>query len=148
MNTPLMENEPPDTYLEEVRAFWRETGQDFVRDSIKTIDKTARQIIVVAGILEGLYFHAISFSNLRDQINNSQVITYTLPLIMLALSILAATIVFYPNYYRLNILSSTGSKAIYEDIVKSKLFYTRIAAVLLVLGAVGIAVAMLTYLQG
>jgi hypothetical protein len=147
MNTPLFENEPPDPNLEEVRAFWREAGRNFVRDSIKTIDKTARQIIVVAGILEGLYFHAISFSNIPDQITKSDVIVYTLPLIMLALSILAAVIVFYPNYYRLNILSSTGSQAVYEDIVKSKLFYTRIAAVLLILGAIGVAAAMLTYLR-
>ena len=140
--------EPPDPNLEEARAFWRETGRELVKESIKTIDETARQIITVAGILEGLYFHAISFSDIRGVLAGGTLVIYTLPLALLVLSLITAFIVFFPEHYRLNILSSTGSKAAYEDIIKKKLLYMRLAAVLLVLGVAGIGVAMFTYLLG
>jgi hypothetical protein len=142
--------EPPDPNLEEARAFWRETGRELVKESIKTIDETARQIITVAGILEGLYFHAISFSDMRQQgaLAGGTLVIYTLPLALLVFSLITAFIVFFPEHYRLNILSSTGSKAAYEEIIKKKLLYMRLAAVLLILGVAGIGVAMFTYLLG
>ena len=48
-------------------AFWRKLGQDMLRDSFKTIDKVAKQIIAVDGILAGLYFNAVAFSDLHKQ---------------------------------------------------------------------------------
>src|SRR5689334_17873761 len=111
MNAPLIQPEPPDLNLDEARAFWRETGRELVKQSIKTIDETARQIIAVAGILVGLYFHAISFSDIRSELSDGRIWIYTLPLLFLVLSLMVAFIVFFPEHYRLNILSSTGSKA-------------------------------------
>jgi hypothetical protein len=148
MSTPVIQPEPPDPNLDEARAFWRETGRELVKQSIKTIDETARQIIAVAGILVGLYFHAISFSEIRSELSGGRVWIYILPLIFLVLSLMVAFIVFFPEHYRLNILSSTGSKAAYEDIVKNKLLFMRIAAVLLVFGVAGVGVSMVTYLLG
>ena len=39
-----------------------------IHESIKTIDETSKQLVTVAAILEGLYFHAITFSNLRGTV--------------------------------------------------------------------------------
>jgi hypothetical protein len=148
MSTPLIQPEPPDPNIDEARAFWRETGRELVRDSIKTIDETARQIIAVAGILEGLYFHAITFSDIRGTLTSGRIVIYTLPLALLVFSLITAFIVFFPERYRINILSSTGSKEAYEDIIRSKLLFMRIAAVLLVLGVACVGVSMVTYLLG
>ena len=67
MSGPLVEPEKPDELAQETRAFWREVGKDLVRSSVETLDNTARQIIAVAGILEGLYFHGIAFTDLAKQ---------------------------------------------------------------------------------
>lgn len=148
MSTPLIQPEPPDKNLEDASAFWRETGKDMVRQSIKTIDETARQIIVVAGILEGLYFHAVSFSDIRGQLSGGKIWVYILPVVLLVLSLMLAFIVFFPEHYHINILSSTGSKAAYEDIIKNKLRFMRIAAVLLILAVAGVGVALTAFLLG
>ncbi len=116
--------------------------------SIKTIDETAGQIIAVAGILEGLYFHAITFSDIKGTLTGGKIVIYALPLALLVSSLIVAFIVFFPERYRVNILSSAGSKQAYEDILASKLLFMRIAAVLLVLGVAGVGLAMLTYLLG
>src|SRR5437879_5874304 len=67
MNIPLITPEPPDPIKEEARTFWRELGKDLIRKSIDPINEAAKQIIAVTGILEGLYFNAITFSNLRGK---------------------------------------------------------------------------------
>lgn len=147
MNTPpLIQPEPPDKNLEEARLFWRETGRGLIRDSILAIDETARQIITVSGILEGLYFHSITFSDIRKELTNFDLFIYILPLALLLLSLATALLVFFPESNRINILSSDGSKKIYEDIVKSKLMTMRVSSIFLVLGIGSIVAAMIKYL--
>lgn len=146
MSAPIIQPEPPDPNIEETRQFWRETGRELVRESIKSIDETARQVITVAGILEGLYFHAISFSNIRGQMVDGAIYIFLAPLVLLMVSLVAAFSVFFPERYRINILSSQGSQATYEAIVKSKLLAMRVATVFLLLGIGGIIVAMVAYL--
>jgi hypothetical protein len=148
MNGHPSQTKPPDDDLEEGRLFWREAGRRLVRKSIDSVEETSRQIITVAGILEGLYFHAISFSDIRTTLDNTSLAIYILPLVLLLLSLVVAFAVFFPERYRINIFSSEGSKAIYEDIVRSKLLTMRIAAVLLMIGVAGIIVAMILYLRG
>lgn len=148
MTTPLVQPTSPDPNIEEARAFWRETGRELVRDSIKTIDEAARQIITVAGILEGLYFHAISFSDIRATLTDVKIIIFMLPLVLLTTSLFVAFIVFFPENYRINILSSTGSKETYENILRGKMRFTRLSAILLVLAVGGVSLAMLTFLLG
>ena len=115
-------------------------------DSVKSVEETARQIITVAGILEGLYFHAISFSDIRESMSGANLAWFSLPMVLLLLSLAGAFMVFFPERYQINILSSTGSQATYEHIVQSKVTVMRIAAVFLLLGIVGIIVAMIVYL--
>ena len=148
MSGQLIQREVPDPNLEASRSFWRKTGRKLVRKSIDAVENTSRQILTVAGILEGLYFHAISFSDLRARLNTGLMVLYILPLVLLLLSLVAAFGVFFPERYRINILSSEGSKAAYEEILRSKLLAMRIAAVFLLLGVAALVVAMILYLAG
>ncbi len=115
----------PDQRLAESRSFWREMGKTLVRESIPTIDGTARQLIVVTGIIEGLYFHAIAFSDLRGQVAGGTLLVYLLPVVLLLMSLIAALTVFIPDRYRLNFSSSDACKLVYERVVKSKLLALR-----------------------
>jgi hypothetical protein len=149
MNVPTLQPEPPDPRVEETRSFWRELGQTMVRESIATIDETARQIIGVAGILEGLYFHAITFGDLRGKVTDGWPLAiYLAPIILLLFSLCAGLLVFFPAHYRLNIHSSQASQAIHQSVVASKLRLMRIAAVCLMLAVAGIAGAVWIYLRG
>src|SRR5438093_10379251 len=93
----------PDPFPEETRSFWREMGKNMIHESIGTIDETSKQLVAVTAILEGLYFHAIAFSNLRGKVSSVWLlILYMLPIGLLLISLTAALLVFFPNRYRLN----------------------------------------------
>jgi hypothetical protein len=135
--------------LEEAGAFWRETGRNLVRESIGSIDETAKQILTVAGILIGLYFNAIAFGGLRGTIDDPVLVaTYLAPIALLIASVTAALWVFFPGRYDLNILSSAGTKQVYERVLHRKLRALRIGSIFLVLGVAAVLLAVFRYLRG
>ena len=147
MNERLVQPDPPDELTGETREFWREMGRTMVRESLGTIDATARQIIAVNGILEGLYFHAIAYGDLRGQLSGGQGFVYLLPVLLLLLSLSTALMVFFPDRYRVNIHSSKASQLVYERVVKSKLRMLRAASAFLVAGVAAVAWAVGLYLM-
>jgi hypothetical protein len=148
MDERLVKPPEPDSLLEDSRAFWRETGKNLVRGSISAIDETAKQLVVITGILEGLYFHAITYTDLRGKVTSDLLWIYLAPIVLLLISLCAALIVFFPDRSRLNFNSSEASKLVYERTVRAKLWALRLASIFLVLGVGGILVAVLVYLKG
>jgi len=129
--------------------FWKDTAKGLLGESIKSIEGTAKQIIGVAGILEGLYFHAIAYSDIRGQLGGvGPLLLYLLPLLLWLGSLLAALLVFFPRTYTSNISSWRKSKAAFERIVTYKHAMLKVAGGFLVLGAVALFAAMGAYLAG
>jgi hypothetical protein len=148
MNEQLVQPQPPDELTKETREFWREVGRTMVRESIASIDETAKQIVGVAGVLEGLYFHAIAYTGLRGQVTGGELAVYLAPILLLLFSLLAALLVFFPDRYRVNVHSSEGSRKTYESVVSRKLQFLRIASVCLILGVAALVLALAIYLGG
>ena len=146
MNEQLLQPPPPDELTKETREFWREVGKTMVRESIASIDETAKQIIGVAGILEGLYFHAIAYTDLRGQVTGGELVIYLIPIFLLLLSLIFALLVFSSDRYRVNVHSSEGSRKTYESVVSRKLPFLRIASVCLILGVAALILALAIYL--
>lgn len=145
---PLQTPEP-DPSREELMAFWRELGQDIVRASLKTIDKVAKQIIAVDGILAGLYFNAVAFSDLHKQaLSFGSVLLYAAPLVLLLLSLVAALLIFYPNRSEVELRSSEAIQLVHRRAVNGKLALLRAASLLLTLAVAFIAAALVAYLSG
>src|SRR5438045_6719437 len=48
---------------------WLDMGRELVKGSIDGIEGTANNLLVAVGVLEGLYFHAVSFEKVYDRIN-------------------------------------------------------------------------------
>ena len=140
--------EPPDPLVKDTRAFWQGVGRTLVRGSIGAIDEAAKQIIGVAGILEGLYFHAVAFSGLRGNVGGWLLAAYAAPVVLLMVSLGAALAVYFPSTYDINIHSSGGSHDRYNRILQSKMAALRVAAAFLVLGVAAILLAVLLYLGG
>lgn len=142
-------SDSPDPLPEEARSFWREMGKDMIQESLRTIDDTSKQLVTVAAILEGLYFHAITFSNLRGKVpGNWYLVLYLLPIGLLLISLSAALLVFFPNSYRLNIHSSEAARLVYKRVVQRKLLFLKVSAAFLVLSIISLFVVVLIYLRG
>jgi hypothetical protein len=138
-----------DPFRAESMAFWRKLGQDMLRDSLKTIDKVGKQIIAVDGILAGLYFNAVAFSDLHKQaLSFGPVLLYAAPVVLLLLSLTAALLIFYPDRSKVDLRSSTAIELIHRRAVTGKLALLRAAALLLILGVACIAAALVAYLSG
>ena len=148
MNEQLVQPPPPDPLVAETRAFWREVRREMVRDSLGTIDGAAKQVIGVASILEGLYFHAIAYSDLRGAVQGWQVALYMAPPVLLLVSLLAAVLVYFPNRYRVNVASSDAARVVYERVVRSKLLLLKAAMLSLVAGVGIVPLTVLVYLGG
>lgn len=129
--------------------FWKDTAKGLLGESIKSIEETAKQIIGVAGILEGLYFHAIAYSDIRGQLGGvGPLLLYLSPLLLWLVSLLAALLVFFPRTYASNISSWRESKAAFERIVTWKHTALKVAGGFLALGALALFAAMGAYLAG
>ena len=146
MNT---ESKPdPQTVVDETRKFWHSVAQDTVKSSSATIDETARQIIGIVAILEGLYFHAITFSDLRaQQLNIWDILPYAGPLVFWVFSLISACLVFLPRIYKLNMASSEAAKEVHEDVIRRKHSFLLLSFIWLIIGSAILVIALGDYLM-
>ena len=138
--------EPP-TIIPEPDPFWRQNAQKLVEGSIDTLDNMAKQLIALTSLLEGLYFHAITFSDLKGTMSGWLIWIYIAPIALWMLSLLFAVWTLFPKIYIINIGSSRNSKETYEQIVSKKHFRLKIAAALLVFSFLPLMVAVYYYLN-
>jgi len=139
----------PQSVVDETREFWRDLARETVKTSATTIEETAKQLIGITGILEGLYFHAITFADLRGKVTELlPLLAYLAPLIFWTFSLIAVGLVFFPRMYLMNLNSSEVAKLMYEGAVRRKYWCLVFAVMWLVVGAVGLMVALGMYLTG
>ncbi len=139
----------PDQTTDETRRFWRQINETMIRGSIEATDNTAKQIIVVAGILEGLYFNGVAFSGLRGTMTGIwPMAIYLSPIALLLLSLSAALSVFFPAHYKVRQHSSRAGQLVFERVVGRKLLLVRMASFFLLAGVFCILLATSVYLRG
>jgi hypothetical protein len=129
----------------ESNPFWKKNAEKLVGESISAVEDTAKQFVVVTGLLQGIYFHAIAFSDIKEAEGYS-VLIYLAPLVLWLLSLIFAVIVLFRKKYEININSTSNSKKVFEEMVKIKYRYIRISGFFLILSFVALAVAFLHYL--
>jgi hypothetical protein len=128
----------------EPNPFWKKNAEKLVGESISAVEDTAKQFVTVTGLLQGIYFHAIAFSDIR-QAEGYSVLIYLAPLVLWVLSLIFAVMVLTRKMYKININSTSNSKKIFEDMVKIKYRYIRISGFFLILSFVALAIAFLHY---
>ena len=139
----------PKSMVDNTREFWRELACETVKNSATAIEETAKQLIGIAGILEGLYFHAIAFADIRGQVSGLlPMLAYLAPLIFWLFSLVSAGLVFFPRMYRININSSEAAKKMHEDMVPRKYLFLILSLVWLVVGMLFLIVALGVHLGG
>lgn len=136
----------PPIVVPEPNPFWKKNAESLVGGSIAAMEDTAKQIVVVAGLLEGLYFHAIAFSNLRGELEGFMLAVYLSPLVLWLASISFAMLTLSRNDYGININSSSDSKKVFEEIVKGKFLRLKMAEVFLLASFLPLMAAVYYYL--
>lgn len=138
--------EEPPIVVAEPNPFWKENARKLVGESISTIEAVAKQIIVVTGLLEGLYFHAITFSDLRGSLSGGMVWVYLSPIVLWLASLFFAMWTLSPQAQEININSSRSSKETFEDIVARKHLRLMISESLLLASFLPLMIAVYYYL--
>ncbi|HII00238.1 TPA: hypothetical protein HA351_00835 [Methanosarcinaceae archaeon] len=138
------EKETP-VVLTEPNPFWKQNAEKLVGESISSMEDSAKQFIAITGLLQGIYFHAITFSDVREGPAYS-VLIYVAPLLLWLLSLIFAMLVLFRKKYGININSSRDSKENFEKIAAGKYRLIRISGVFLILSFVALIIAVLYYL--
>jgi len=100
--------------------FWRDTLRRVVHESIGRIEGASRQIIAITSFLEGIYFAAISFSEVRGALSGWTVGLFLLPIALWLVSLFFAIRVFVPRLYETNLRSPDIAEETYLAIVAYK----------------------------
>jgi hypothetical protein len=140
-----MKDEPP-IITPEPNPFWRENAQKLVGESISTIEEVAKQLIVVNSLLEGIYFHAIAFSDVKPMLTGWIASIYLAPILLWLLSLVFAVLTLSPKVYAININSSRDSKERFEEIVAKKHGMLKISEFFLILSFIALFAAVAHYL--
>ena len=140
-----MNDETPDISIEP-NPFWRENAQKLVSQSISTIEEVAKQLIVVNSLLEGIYFHAITFSDVKPILTGWIAVLYLMPIALWLASLVCAVWTLALKTYGININSSQDSKERFEQIVLKKHRRLIISEMFLILSFVAVFIAMVHYL--
>ena len=140
-----MNDEPPKISIEP-NPFWRENAQKLVSQSISTIEEVAKQLIVVNSLLEGIYFHAITFSDVKPILTGWIAVLYLMPIALWLASLVCAVWTLALRTYGININSSQDSKERFEQIVLNKHRRLIISEMFLILSFAAVFIAMVHYL--
>ncbi len=137
--------EPPIIPVEP-NPFWRENARKLVGESISTIEDVAKQLIAVNSLLEGIYFHAIAFSDVKPVLTGWIAGVYLAPILLWLLSLVFAVLTLSPKAYAININSSRDSKERFEEIVAKKHGMLKWSEFFLVLSFIALFAAVAHYL--
>jgi uncharacterized membrane protein len=140
-----MNDEPP-IITSEPNPFWRENARKLVGESISTIEDVAKQLIAVNSLLEGIYFHAIAFSDVKPVLTGGIAGIYLAPILLWLLSLVFAVLTLSPKAYAININSSRDSKERFEEIVAKKHGMLKWSEFFLVLSFIALFAAVAHYL--
>lgn len=139
-------NEEPPVIAPKPNPFWKENARKLVGESISTIEGVAKQLIVVTSLLEGLYFHAITFSDLRGSLSGGMVWVYLAPLVLWLASLFFAMWTLLPEAHEININSTRSSKKTFENIVSEKHLRLKVAEAFLLSSFLPLMIAVYYYL--
>lgn len=141
----MTDAEPPIIPIEP-NPFWRENARRLVGESIYTIEDVAKQLIAVNSLLEGIYFHAIAFSDVKPVLSGWIAGVYLAPILLWLLSLVFAVLTLSPKAYSININSSRDSKERFEEIVAKKHGMLKWSEGFLILSFIALMIAVAHYL--
>ena len=137
----------------ELDEFWLETARTAVRESIASLEGAAKQLIGAVALVEGIYFAAISFSDLRAVMAvqgteaNLRILLFVSPIVLWLVCLFFAVRVFTPETYKTNLSSPQLAEEFYREIVGYKHRNLKMAYWALLAGFLLLVVAVVYYMK-
>ena len=132
--------------------FWLETARSVSKESISALEDAAKQLISITSLTQGIYFAAISFSDLKKAliVHDWQgwllVLLFASPIVLWLVSLAFAVRVFAPETYKTNLQSPDLAREMLQEIVAYKHRQLKFAHKALLLGFVLLVVNIIVYL--
>ncbi len=132
--------------------FWLETARSVSKESIAALEDAAKQLISITSLTQGIYFAAISFSDLKKALVVHDwegwllVFLFASPIILWFISLRFAILVFKPETYKTNLQSPDLAKEMLQDIVAYKHRQLKFAYKALLVGFFLLVVNIIVYL--
>jgi hypothetical protein len=137
----------------ELDEFWLETARTAVRESVASLEEAAKQLIGAVTLVEGIYFAAISFSDLRKVMAvqgteaDLRILLFVSPIILWLVCLFFAVRVFTPKTYKTNLSSPQLAEQLYQELVSYKHRNLKRAYWALLAGFVPLVMAVVYYLR-
>ncbi|HPS92236.1 MAG TPA: hypothetical protein PKV33_08770 [Methanothrix sp.] len=133
--------------------FWLETARTSVRESVASLEEAAKQLIAAVTLVEGIYFAAISFSDLRKVMAVQgpeawlRILLFVSPIVLWLICLFFAVQVFTPRSYETNLSSPQLAEQLYRELVGYKHRNLKRAYWALLAGFVPLVVSVVCYLR-
>ncbi len=109
-------------------VFWKDIILDIAKSSISSIEESAKQLIAAASFLEGVYFHAISFADLKIVFGSVKYYDYhwlittlfSLPILLWFIVLACATLVLTTKTYTVHPEEPEDARRVFEQIASTK----------------------------
>ena len=109
-------------------VFWKNTILEMAKESIKSIEESAKNLIAVASFLEGVYFHAISFADLKIMFGSVRYFDYhwllvslfSLPVLLWFMVIGCATMALMTKAYTVHPDEADDARRVIEKMANTK----------------------------
>ena len=106
--------------------FWLDSARGAAKESIPALEEAAKQLISITSLTQGIYFAAISFSDLKKVlvVNDLDgwllVLLFTSPILLWLISLAFAVRVFIPETYNTNLQSPDLAKEMLQQMTAYK----------------------------
>ncbi len=107
-------------------VFWKNTILELAKESIASIEGSAKHLILAASFLEGVYFHAITFSDLKTMFDVASydhwllVALFSTPILLWFMVLGCATMVLMTKSYTVHPDDPADARRIIEVIADTK----------------------------
>jgi hypothetical protein len=147
------QQEIPGAFVSSLDNFWLDTARGAVKESIGSLEEAAKQLITAVTLLQGIYFAAISFSDVKKAMDVEgvfgwlKILLFVSPIILWLICLVLAVKVFKPETYKTNLSSPDLAKETLMMIVQYKKAKLDQAYLMLLIGFVPLIGAILYYLK-
>lgn len=108
--------------------FWKDIILQMAKESISSIEGSAKHLIAAASFLEGVYFHAISFADLKTMFSAAQYANYhwllvslfSAPILLWFVVLGCATMTLITKTYKVHPDEPEDAKRVFEKIANTK----------------------------
>ena len=142
----MNENIEIQEYIEGAGEFWSQAVKDMLRELLVVIESASRQIIMVNGIVIGIYFHAITYSKVAAHLSAFAALIYLAPVVCWLVSLVFSLLVIGPKLRPMRFLNEEIARQDFVNIAQDKFQKYRRSIISFIAGSCFLLLVLFHYL--